>query len=66
VPSAADEGVPNADVINYWGIASAGGHAAGRGCGLNSEVNRVLAQPGQGAPERGAPSCSPLSQNWER
>jgi tripartite-type tricarboxylate transporter receptor subunit TctC len=45
VPSWQEEGVPNADVINYWGIVAPAGTSQEVIAKLNAEVNRVLAQP---------------------
>jgi tripartite-type tricarboxylate transporter receptor subunit TctC len=45
VPSWKEEGVPNADVINYWGIVAPAGTSREIVVKLNSEVNGVLAQP---------------------
>jgi tripartite-type tricarboxylate transporter receptor subunit TctC len=45
VPSWQEEGVPNADVINYWGIVAPAGTPPEIITKLNVEVNRVLAQP---------------------
>lgn len=45
VPSWQEEGVPNADVINYWGIVAPVGTPQEVIARLNAEVNRVLAQP---------------------
>ena len=44
VPSWQEEGVPNADVINYWGIVAPAGTPPEVIAKLNVEVNRVLAQ----------------------
>lgn len=45
VPTWQDEGVPDANVINYWGIVAPAGTPAAVVARLNTEVNRVLAQP---------------------
>jgi tripartite-type tricarboxylate transporter receptor subunit TctC len=45
VPSWQDEGVPNADVINYWGIVAPAGTPPDVIAKLNAETNRMLAQP---------------------
>ena len=45
VPSWQEEGVPNADVINYWGIVAPAGTPNDVIAKLNADVNRVLAQP---------------------
>ena len=45
VPSWQEEGVPDANVINYWGIVAPAGTSAAIVAKLNTEVNRVLAQP---------------------
>jgi tripartite-type tricarboxylate transporter receptor subunit TctC len=45
VPSWQEEGVPDANVINYWGIAAPAGTPPAVIAKLNTEVNRVLAQP---------------------
>ena len=45
VPTWQDEGVPDANVINYWGIVAPAGTPAAVVARLNAEVNRVLAQP---------------------
>jgi tripartite-type tricarboxylate transporter receptor subunit TctC len=44
VPSWQEAGVPNADVINYWGIVAPAGTPREIIVKLNVEVNRVLAQ----------------------
>ena len=44
VPSWQEEGVPNADVINYWGIVAPAGTPNDVIAKLNGDVNRVLAQ----------------------
>ena len=44
VPSWQEAGVPNADVINYWGIVAPAGTPREIIAKLNAEVNRVLAQ----------------------
>jgi tripartite-type tricarboxylate transporter receptor subunit TctC len=44
VPSWQEEGVPNADVINYWGIVAPLGTPQDVIAKLNREVNRVLAE----------------------
>jgi tripartite-type tricarboxylate transporter receptor subunit TctC len=45
VPSWQEEGVPDANVINYWGIVAPAGAPPAVIARLNAEVNRVLAQP---------------------
>jgi tripartite-type tricarboxylate transporter receptor subunit TctC len=45
VPSWQDEGVPNANVINYWGIVAPVGTPAAIVARLNAETRKVLAQP---------------------
>ncbi len=45
VPSWQDEGVPDAEVINYWGIVAPAGTPREIIAKLNGDVNRVLAQP---------------------
>ena len=45
VPSWQEEGVPNADVINYWGIVAPAGTPPDVVAKLNAEVIRVLALP---------------------
>jgi tripartite-type tricarboxylate transporter receptor subunit TctC len=45
VPSWQEEGVPNADVVNYWGIVAPAGTPPAVVAKLNAEVNAVLAQP---------------------
>ncbi len=45
VPSWQEEGVPNADVVNYWGIVAPAGTPPNVIAKLNAEVNRVLALP---------------------
>jgi tripartite-type tricarboxylate transporter receptor subunit TctC len=45
VPSWQEEGVPDANVINYWGIAAPVGTPPAVIAKLNAEVNQVLAQP---------------------
>jgi len=45
VPSWQEEGVANADVINYWGIVAPAGTPREILSKLNAEVNRLLAQP---------------------
>jgi tripartite-type tricarboxylate transporter receptor subunit TctC len=44
VPSWQEAGVPNADVINYWGIVAPAGTPREIIAKLNAEVNRMLAQ----------------------
>jgi tripartite-type tricarboxylate transporter receptor subunit TctC len=44
VPSWQEAGVPNADVVNYWGIVAPAGTPREIIAKLNAEVNRVLAQ----------------------
>jgi tripartite-type tricarboxylate transporter receptor subunit TctC len=44
VPSWEDEGVPNADVINYWGIVAPAGTPHDAITKLNAETNRMLAR----------------------
>jgi len=45
VPSWQEQGVPDANVINYWGIAAPAGTPPPVIAKLNAEVNQVLAQP---------------------
>jgi tripartite-type tricarboxylate transporter receptor subunit TctC len=45
VPSWAEEGVPNANVINYWGIVAPAGTPSSIVAKLNAETQKVLAQP---------------------
>lgn len=45
VPSWQEEGVPNASVINYWGIVAPAGTPPAIVTRLNAEVQKVLAQP---------------------
>ncbi|HQR11635.1 MAG TPA: tripartite tricarboxylate transporter substrate-binding protein [Casimicrobiaceae bacterium] len=45
VPSWQEEGVPNANVVNYWGIVAPVGTSAAIVARLNAETQRVLAQP---------------------
>ncbi|MFO1325638.1 MAG: tripartite tricarboxylate transporter substrate-binding protein [Burkholderiales bacterium] len=45
VPSWQEEGVPNANVINYWGIVAPVGTPAPVIARLNADVQKVLAQP---------------------
>jgi tripartite-type tricarboxylate transporter receptor subunit TctC len=45
VPTWQEAGVPNADVINYWGIVAPAGTPREVVARLNAEVNRILAQP---------------------
>ena len=45
VPSWQEEGVADANVINYWGIAAPAGTSPAVIAKLNAEVNQVLAQP---------------------
>ena len=45
VPSWEEEGVPNANVINYWGIVAPAGTPAAIIARLNAETRKVLAQP---------------------
>jgi tripartite-type tricarboxylate transporter receptor subunit TctC len=45
VPSWQEEGVPNANVINYWGIVAPVGTPAPIIARLNAETQKVLAQP---------------------
>ena len=45
VPSWQEEGVANADVVNYWGIVAPAGTSREIVARLNAGVNRVLAQP---------------------
>ncbi len=45
VPSWEEEGVPNANVINYWGIVAPAGTPADIIAKLNAQIQRVLAQP---------------------
>ncbi len=45
VPSWREQGIANADVINYWGIVAPVGTSGPIIHRLNAEVNRVLSQP---------------------
>ena len=45
VPSWQEEGVPNANVINYWGIVAPVGTPPAIVARLNADVQKVLAQP---------------------
>jgi tripartite-type tricarboxylate transporter receptor subunit TctC len=45
VPSWQEEGVPNADVVNYWGIVAPVGTPPAIVARLNADVQRILAQP---------------------
>src|SRR5262249_24224966 len=45
VPSWQEEGVANADVINYWGIVAPAGTPREVLTKLNTEVNAILKQP---------------------
>jgi tripartite-type tricarboxylate transporter receptor subunit TctC len=45
VPSWAEEGVPDANVINYWGIVAPAGTPRAIVARLNAEMQKVLAQP---------------------
>jgi tripartite-type tricarboxylate transporter receptor subunit TctC len=45
VPSWQEEGVPNASVINYWGIVAPAGTSPAIVTRLNSDVRAILAQP---------------------
>jgi tripartite-type tricarboxylate transporter receptor subunit TctC len=45
VPSWREQGVANADVVNYWGIVAPAGTAREVVAKLNAAVNRVLAEP---------------------
>jgi tripartite-type tricarboxylate transporter receptor subunit TctC len=45
VPSWQEQGVPNAEVINYWGIVAPAGTPREAIAKLNAEVRHVLAQP---------------------
>lgn len=45
VPSWAEAGVPNAEVINYWGIVAPAGTPANVVARLNADTQKVLAQP---------------------
>jgi len=45
VPSWQEEGVPDANVINYWGIVAPAGTPASIVAKLNADVQKVLAQP---------------------
>jgi len=45
VPSWQEQGVPNAEVINYWGIVAPVGTPRDAVARLNAEVRKVLAQP---------------------
>jgi len=45
VPSWQEEGVPDANVINYWGIVAPAGTPREIVAKLNAETQKVLAQP---------------------
>ncbi len=45
VPSWQEEGVPNANVVNYWGIVAPVGTPAAIVARLNADTQKVLAQP---------------------
>jgi tripartite-type tricarboxylate transporter receptor subunit TctC len=45
VPSWQEEGVPNASVINYWGIVAPAGTPPAIVARLNADVQKLLAQP---------------------
>ncbi len=45
VPSWQEQGVPNAEVINYWGIVAPAGTPPAVVARLNADVQKVLAQP---------------------
>ncbi len=45
VPSWQEEGVPDANVINYWGIVAPAGTPAAIVAKLNADVQKTLAQP---------------------
>ena len=45
VPSWQEEGVPNANVVNYWGIVAPAGTPPAIVARLNADVQKVLAQP---------------------
>ena len=45
VPSWQEEGVPNANVINYWGIVAPVGTPPAVVARINADVQKVLAQP---------------------
>ena len=45
VPSWQDEGVPDAEVINYWGIVAPAGTPRSVVLRLNTETQKVLARP---------------------
>jgi len=45
VPSWQDEGVPDAEVINYWGIVAPAGTPRSVVLRLNAETQKVLARP---------------------
>ena len=45
VPSWQEEGVPNANVINYWGIVAPVGTPPAIVARINADVQKVLAQP---------------------
>ncbi len=45
VPTWQEEGVANADVVNYWGIVAPAGTPGDVVAALNAEANRVLALP---------------------
>ncbi len=79
VPSWQEQGVPNAEVINYWGIVAPAGTPRESIARINAEVRRVLAQADvrerleregaeliPGEPERlGALIASDLA-NWKK
>jgi len=45
VPSWQEEGVPNANVINYWGIVAPAGTSPAIVARINGDVQKLLAQP---------------------
>ena len=45
VPSWQEEGVPNANVINYWGIVAPAGTSPAIVARINADVQKLLAQP---------------------
>jgi tripartite-type tricarboxylate transporter receptor subunit TctC len=45
VPSWQEEGVPNANVVNYWGIVAPVGTSPAVVARINADVQKVLAQP---------------------
>jgi tripartite-type tricarboxylate transporter receptor subunit TctC len=45
LPTWQEQGVPDADVVNYWGIVAPAGAPPAIVAKLNAEVQRILAQP---------------------